>query len=67
MNKTDMLNKEIATLTTKIKNEFPELVKYLEEIPQTIPDIGKPEINMKSLEQYKETLENLIKKYTSQN
>lgn len=32
-----------------IKNEFPELSKYLEEMPETIPNHSKPEITLLNL------------------
>ena len=34
----------ILKITMKIKTDYPELSKYLEEMPTTIPDVKNPEI-----------------------
>lgn len=57
------LNEAILKITSKIHNEYPELSKYLLEIPITIPEVSSPEINIKILTDYYETLENILKKY----
>jgi hypothetical protein len=57
------LNEAILKITSKINNEYPELSKYLLEIPITIPEVSSPEINIKILTDYYETLENILKKY----
>ncbi|TDE30555.1 MULTISPECIES: hypothetical protein [Flavobacterium] len=57
------LNEAILKITMKIRNEYPELSKYLSEMPLTIPDISNPEINNKILTDYYESLENILKKY----
>lgn len=36
-------------MTITIQNEFPELMKFLVEIPQTIPNLENPSINDKIL------------------
>lgn len=58
------LNEAILNITVKIRNEYPELSKYLNEIPLTIPDVSSPEINTKILTEYYESLENILKKYS---
>lgn len=58
------LNQGILELTMKIRNESPELLKYLAELPVTIPDISNPEINCEILADYYDSLKNIIKKYT---
>ena len=65
MKTVNELNKAILDITMKIYNEYPELAKYLSELPVTIPDISKPEINIKILQDYHETLSNIVKKYVS--
>lgn len=55
----------ILNITMKIKTEYPELSKYLEEMPVTIPDTKNPEINIKNLQEYYNSLESLLKKYNS--
>jgi hypothetical protein len=55
----------ILKITIKIKTQYPELSKYLEEMPVTLPDTKNPEINVKILQDYYNSLESLLKKYTS--
>ncbi|TDE44420.1 hypothetical protein E0I26_08620 [Flavobacterium rhamnosiphilum] len=57
------LNEAILKITMNIRNDYPELSKYLLEMPVTIPDISNPEINSKALTDYYESLENMLKKY----
>jgi hypothetical protein len=56
-------NKKILEVTLKIKNNYPELSKYVEEMPITIPNDEDPKINLKSLEDYLNSLNALINKY----
>ena len=56
-------NAKILALTMKIRTQNPELSKYLLEMPITIPDIVKPEINNKALQEYYNSLKNLLKEY----
>lgn len=58
------LNAKIISLTLKIQEEHPELSKFLEEMPVTIPNDSNPEINKKILKEYIESLKNLLKKST---
>lgn len=57
------LTTDILKITIMINEKFPELSKYITEMPVTIPDTDNPEINIKNLSDYKESLENLLKKY----
>jgi hypothetical protein len=57
------LTNDILKITMMINEKFPELSKYITEMPVTIPDMDNPEINIKNLSDYKESLENLLKKY----
>ena len=57
------LNDDILNITMTIKDTFPELSKYIEEMPITIPNSSNPEINIKTLTDYYESLEGLLKKY----
>ncbi len=57
------LNENILKITMTIRNEFPELMKYLNEMPDTIPNEKSPEINNKILQEYYDSLEALLKKY----
>ena len=58
------LNNDIINITMKIQDEFPELSKYMAEMPVTIPNEVDPEINTKNLQDYYNSLETLLKKYT---
>ncbi|OFY93352.1 MAG: hypothetical protein A3K10_07065 [Bacteroidetes bacterium RIFCSPLOWO2_12_FULL_31_6] len=57
------LNEKILKITLKIKDQYPELSKYLEEMPVTIPDKKDPEITLKKLRTYYESLYSLLNKY----
>ena len=65
MKNEEQLNKEILDITLKINNEYPELSKYITEMPITIPDKEDPEINRKNLADYLNSLEIIFKKYTN--
>lgn len=54
---------DILKITTTIREEFPELIKFLNEMPDTIPNVENPEITRKSLEEYFNSLQNLLLKY----
>jgi len=56
------LNRKILELTMQIQEKHPELSKFLEEMPVTIPNKEKPEINIKNLKEYYDSLNNLLKK-----
>jgi hypothetical protein len=56
------LNAKILAITMQIREKHPELSKFLEEMPVTIPDESKPEINNKVLKEYYESLQNILKK-----
>ncbi len=57
------LNVAILKITMKIQHEYPELSKYLGEMPVTIPDSTNSEINIKTLKEYYDSLISLLKKY----
>jgi hypothetical protein len=56
------LNEAILKKTLMIQEKFPELSKYIEEMPITIP-VDNPEITIKNLTNYLDSLENIIEKY----
>lgn len=56
------LNARIMELTNKIREERPELVKYIDEMPITIPSDSAPEISQKILKDYIISLKDLLKK-----
>lgn len=57
------LNEGILKITMKIKKKFPELSKYILEMPVTIPILENPKINHKSLLEYHNSLEIVLKNY----
>ncbi|NJX14007.1 hypothetical protein [Tamlana crocina] len=61
--KKDILT-EISTLTRTIEDDYPELQKYLDESRGTLPkgDMN-PSLGLEELEDYRNTLKNLIEGY----
>ena len=57
------LNSKILEITMTIHEKFPELSKYLGEMPVTIPDKKSPEINSKNLKEYFDSLKSILEKY----
>ena len=57
------LNSDILKITMAIRDNFPELSKYLNEMPVTIPVSNNPEINLKNLQDYFNSLNALFRKY----
>ena len=57
------LNKNILKITMTIREEFPELIKFLNEMPETIPDLAHPKINTKILQDYFNSLKKLLLEY----
>lgn len=57
------LNDDILKITITINEQFPELSKYIEEMPVTIPSTANPQINMKILKEYHDSLMCLLRQY----
>jgi hypothetical protein len=57
------LNTQILKITMLIRKQFPELSKYLLEMPETIPDTKNPEMNKKALRDYLDSLKEILDKY----
>lgn len=57
------LSKKIYDLTLKIKQEYPEIYQFLDEMPQTIPNEENHELDAKDYEDYLESLMEMVKKY----
>ena len=53
----------ILKITMKIREQFPELSKYILEMPVTIPNVENPEMNRKTLQDYYDSLDILLKDY----
>ena len=63
METIEELNQKILKKTMDINKNYPELTKYIEEMPITIPNLDNPEITLKSLQEYYDSLEEIFKKY----
>jgi hypothetical protein len=57
------LNKAILRTTLLIQNNYPELIKYLNEMPITIAKEKDAKVDIKNLQDYLESLELLIDNY----
>jgi len=57
------LNAKILKITMRIKDFYPELSKYLEEMPVTVPSENDPEITFNNLKSYYESLNSMLNKY----
>lgn len=66
MTTPEKLNEAIFLTTIRIQEEFPELVKYLEELPETIPSTNEQGVSIEDLEAYLESLNNLILTYSKE-
>lgn len=62
--KTELeVNEDIFNLIMKISDHYPELSKYIIEMPITIPNIKNPQINLKHLLEYYNSLSDFFQKY----
>jgi hypothetical protein len=62
MKKQDTVNKILA-LTTKIKTNYPELYVLLDENPITIPSVIHPTINNNIMQDYLDSLKQILDHY----
>jgi 3'-phosphoadenosine 5'-phosphosulfate sulfotransferase (PAPS reductase)/FAD synthetase len=60
------LNETIFLITVKIQEEFPELIKYLDEIPGNFQFNTKMGVNNKALKDYLDSLNNLLETYAKE-
>ena len=58
------MNADIMVVTMQIKEKYPELSEFLNEMPVTIPDESNPEINVQILKEYHKSLTDMVKKYS---
>jgi hypothetical protein len=63
MNNPNDLLTRITELTSKIQTDYPELYRFLEENPITLPVKAHPEVHKKELQDYLESLEQLLEKH----
>ncbi len=57
------LNAKILKITMTIKDKHPELSKYIEEMKVTIPDENNPEITLRNLNTYYDSLNAVLNNY----
>ena len=57
------LNAKILAKTAEILEKHPELSEFLNEMAITIPDENDPEINIKILKDYYDSLDKMLKDY----
>ncbi|MBI3519154.1 MAG: hypothetical protein HY062_07330 [Bacteroidetes bacterium] len=57
------LNQKVMAITNLIRDKYPELTEFLNEMPVTIPDEKSPELNLPALKKYYDSLCELLKKY----
>jgi hypothetical protein len=60
------INAKIMKLTMVISENYPELSKYLNEMPITIPIDSNPKINAKNLQKYYDNLLDIFRKYVAE-
>jgi hypothetical protein len=63
MKSEENLNKEIIELSLTIQQKYPKLSDYLAEMTITIPNIEKPLIKIKNLNDYSDSLTSLFDNY----
>ena len=65
MQAIEEINQKILLKTLNIGANYPELSKYIEEMPVTIPDLENPEITLQNLKEYYHSLNVLVINYAS--
>jgi len=55
---------EITDMTNMIESDYPEVYRYLEEDPMTIPAIENPDMGRKVMQEYLDDLKQLVKQYS---
>ena len=60
------LNLKIMQVTTEIKSHYPELMKFLEEMPVTVPEENNLEITLTNLKSYYDSLSSVLNNYISE-
>ena len=58
-----ILIEKIMSIVNLIKKKYPELITFIDEMPVTIPNENNPQLNLKALSDYYNSLNILMKKY----
>ena len=61
MNNLQNIMTEISQLTKSIETNYPELYQFLDENPMTIPSESDPTIDKKIMQDYLDSLKQLLK------
>jgi hypothetical protein len=61
MKEIQKLTEEITQLTLKIESDYPELYRYLDENPMTLPAGSHPEIEKDVLSKYLQSLKEQLR------
>jgi len=60
------LNLRIIEITTRIKDHYPQLTKFLEEMPIAVTDETNVEVTLRNLKSYYDSLNTMLNKYISE-
>jgi len=60
------MTEAVSRLTLEIREKYPEMTKYIGEMPVTNPDKEHPEINSKVLTDYYDNLLAIMKRYATE-
>jgi len=66
METEEEINAKILKITMVIQENYPELSKYLNEMPITIPTDNRPEVNVQNLQKYYDNLLTLFRNYVAE-
>ncbi len=66
MESEEEINAKILKVTMVIQENYPELSKYLNEMPITIPADSRPEVNLQNLQKYYDSLVTLFRNYVAE-
>ena len=66
MQNQDDLSIKILITTVKIQEEFPELIKYLDEIPRSFQSNTEKGVSHIALKDYLDSLNDLLKTYAKE-
>jgi hypothetical protein len=58
------LSTEISQLTRDIEQNHPELLKYLDELPISIPSMPEQREDMELLREYRDSLKAILARYS---
>ena len=59
----EKLNNNILETISNIQENYPELSKFIDEMTITLPIIEKPEIDKGTLQEYQDSLQQMVTKY----